>query len=67
MNNIKKVLFAILFTVIASAGFAQNFKANHNTDDSLIIPNIAQKSNNEWSTLLAIVFFFFFSEGKLED
>lgn len=36
MNTIKKAVFAILFTVIGSAGFAQNFKANHNTDDSKI-------------------------------
>jgi YHS domain-containing protein len=36
MNTIKKAVFAILFTVIAGAGLAQNFKANHNTDDSKI-------------------------------
>jgi YHS domain-containing protein len=36
MNTIKKAVFAILFTVIGSAGFAQNFKASHNTDDSKI-------------------------------
>lgn len=36
MNTIKKTVFAILFTVIGSAGFAQNFKTSHNTDDSKI-------------------------------
>jgi YHS domain-containing protein len=36
MNAIKKVVFAVLFTSFAGAASAQNFKANHNTDDSKI-------------------------------
>ncbi len=36
MNTIKKTVFVLLFTIIGVAGYAQNFKANHNTDDSKI-------------------------------
>jgi YHS domain-containing protein len=36
MNIVKSTVFAIILTVITSAVYAQNFKANHNTDDSKI-------------------------------
>ena len=36
MNTLTKTVFAKLFAVIGSAGMAQNFKANHNKDDSKI-------------------------------
>lgn len=36
MKTIKETLLALMLTVLASATFAQNFKANHNTDDSKI-------------------------------
>jgi YHS domain-containing protein len=36
MKTIKSVVLTILFAVATSATFAQNFKANHNTDDSKI-------------------------------
>jgi YHS domain-containing protein len=36
MKNIKSALLALLLIVTANTVFAQNFKANHNTDDSKI-------------------------------
>lgn len=36
MKTIKETVLALMLTVLASATFAQNFKANHNTDDSKI-------------------------------
>ena len=36
MKTIKRTVLALMLTVLASATFAQNFKANHNTDDSKI-------------------------------
>jgi YHS domain-containing protein len=36
MKTIKRTVLALLLTVFAGALFAQNFKANHNTDDSKI-------------------------------
>jgi hypothetical protein len=36
MKSIKIMLFAAMLTIFSSATFAQNFKANHNTDDSKI-------------------------------
>jgi YHS domain-containing protein len=36
MKNIKSILLALVLIVTANGLFAQNFKANHNTDDSKI-------------------------------
>lgn len=36
MNKIKSTLFALVLIMTANSLFAQNFKANHNTDDSKI-------------------------------
>jgi YHS domain-containing protein len=36
MKNIKSVLLALMLIITANTVFAQNFKANHNTDDSKI-------------------------------
>jgi YHS domain-containing protein len=36
MKTIKGVVAAFLLTILATVAFAQNFKANHNTDDSKI-------------------------------
>jgi YHS domain-containing protein len=36
MKTIKGVVAAFVLTILANAAFAQNFKANHNTDDSKI-------------------------------
>ena len=36
MKQVKVVMMAVAMTVLASVGFAQGFKASHNTDDSKI-------------------------------
>jgi YHS domain-containing protein len=37
MKKVKALVFSIILAAISSAGFAQNFKASHNTDDSKIV------------------------------
>jgi YHS domain-containing protein len=36
MKSFKVFVFTLIFALAANVGFAQNFKANHNTDDSKI-------------------------------
>ncbi|MFN0048379.1 MAG: YHS domain-containing (seleno)protein [Cytophagales bacterium] len=36
MKSIQTIVFSIILTAITSVSFAQNFKANHNADDSKI-------------------------------
>lgn len=77
MNTIKTLVFTLLIAVTANTGFGQNFKANHNTDDSKIALvgyspvsyvdlSIAQKGLKEYKATHEGLSYYFTSKEQKE-
>lgn len=75
MRTIKRTILSLMLTVLAIATFAQNFKANHNTDDSKIALQgyspvsdldlgIAQKGLKEFKATYEGVNYYFTSKDQ---